>query len=428
MEYAISAIWTLLDTALVILFSGAFLTRRRKKYDKPVVIFAVIAIYVLMLCLESAYITKLLQMVITLFIYFTMIAYLYRGRLLTQVLIVVVALVFGTTLESVLVAGTSLLLGLRYTEFAERRLAYVTIVTADRLIAILAAWILYRLRAKGDLGKVQGKWLALTVIFPAASIVMLTVLFLDYRKDTDIGTGVFAFGLILSIANIALIYIIHSLEKSTRREREMELLRQRIDLQARSFEALEESYRQQRKSTHEFQRHTSAIYGLLERGEYDEALSYTRKLQNDRSIRNTSIVSKNPVIDVILNREYMLACEQGIEMQVRVNDLSSLPFEADDMAVLFSNLLDNAIEACQRCHGQKEIQCSILLEDTLYISVRNTSLPVEITDGKIDTSKPNGKEHGYGLPAIKYILNALKAEYTFEYDQGWFSFASEIPI
>ena len=71
--------------------------------------------------------------------------------------------------------------------------------------------------------------------------------------------------------------------------------------------------------------------------------------------------------------------------------------------------------------------CSIVQEDGIYLSVRNTSAPVKILHGEIATTKQDTAEHGYGLPAVKYILNRLHGEYTFAYQDGWFQFVAEIP-
>ena len=94
--------------------------------------------------------------------------------------------------------------------------------------------------------------------------------------------------------------------------------------------------------------------------------------------------------------------------------------------VLLSNLLDNAIEASESTEG-KEIFCRILHNDGLFISVRNTSAPVTIVENNIIAGKPVGIEHGYGIPAIEYVLEQLHAEYFFSYDNGWFQFVAEIP-
>ena len=138
------------------------------------------------------------------------------------------------------------------------------------------------------------------------------------------------------------------------------------------------------------------------------------------------VSSKHPVIDVILNQKYQTARENEIKMQIRVNDLSALTIPSDSLVVVLTNLLDNAIEACRRIDGYREILCTILYDDGVYISIRNTSEEVVIVDGKIPTSKQDSLSHGFGLMSVTYVLEELGAEYTFGYDEGWFYFAAEI--
>ena len=183
----------------------------------------------------------------------------------------------------------------------------------------------------------------------------------------------------------------------------------------------------QRKATHEFERHIQVLRDLLDREDFDSAKDYVRTLQANRTLRIFCINSNNPVVDVVLNQKHQLAQENGITMRVQVNNLSSISYQTDELVVLLSNLLDNAIEACLRLDGRREILCTILKEDSVYISIRNTSNPVVIVNNEIPTSKPDAKEHGFGIPAVKYILERLNAEYTFAYNDGWFQFVAEIP-
>ena len=113
-------------------------------------------------------------------------------------------------------------------------------------------------------------------------------------------------------------------------------------------------------------------------------------------------------------------------MQIQVNDLSALNIPTDSLVVVLTNLLDNAIEACRRIDGYREIIGCILYNDGLYISIRNTSEEVRIVDGKIPTSKADSLSHGFGLMSVTYVLDKLGAEYTFFYEDGWFNFAVEI--
>ena len=115
-------------------------------------------------------------------------------------------------------------------------------------------------------------------------------------------------------------------------------------------------------------------------------------------------------------------------MQIQINDLTNIKLSADELVVLLSNLLDNAIEACERIPDRRMIYCRILLNDNLFISVRNTSPPVIINAGAIQTSKPRKKDHGFGMIGIRHILERNQAEYTYQYENGWFHFVAEIPL
>ncbi len=204
------------------------------------------------------------------------------------------------------------------------------------------------------------------------------------------------------------------------------LLRQHMELQQESMHALEQSYRIQRQNTHEFEHHLQVLRDLLDRGETEAAREYLARLKKNRSIQVMHVSSKYPVVDVILNQKYHTARQNEINMQVQVNDLSGAALPSDALAVILTNLLDNAIEACRRVDGCRELFCTVLWDEGLTISIRNTSPPVNIVAGKIPTSKADSLSHGFGLLSVSHVLDGLGAEYTFGYEDGWFHFAAEI--
>lgn len=228
--------------------------------------------------------------------------------------------------------------------------------------------------------------------------------------------------LVLVLRRLALL----SAKKKPQPDGDMLLLRQNMEMQQESIAALEANFRIQRRNTHEFEHHLQVLRDLLDRGETEAARDYLDRLKKNRSIHTMSVSSNHPVIDVILNQKYQTARENGIKMQIRVNDLSALSIPTDSLVVVLTNLLDNAIEACRRLDGYREIFCSVLYDDGLYISIRNTSEAVTVVDGKIPTSKRDSLSHGFGLLSVSYCLDELGAEYTFGYDEGWFHFAAEI--
>lgn len=424
MEYVIGAIWSALELLCVALFNGAFLMRKSRKKSNVVII---VTIWIFINAYTHLPIPPLMRQLFLPIIYAGMSLFLYAGTYFVHFFLSVICYIFIAAIDGISVNGMCGLLHIDYNTFVWRKLLYTTSITADKLIAVFSAWLLYRFRKKGDLGKQHSKWLLLSVLFPVISIFVFLMFFYNGPRDEDISISIVVFSVVLMIANIAMLYIISGIERATEHEQDAMLLKQQISLQAENYAALKKNYNVQRKATHEFERHIQVLRDLLYRGEYDSARNYVRTLQTNRTLRIFCINSNNPVIDVVLNQKHQLAQENGITMRVQVNDLSSISFRTDELVVLLSNLLDNAIEACLRLDGQREILCTILKEDSVYISIRNTSNPVVIVNNEIPTSKPDATGHGFGIPAVKYILERLNAEYTFAYKDGWFQFVAEIP-
>ena len=290
----------------------------------------------------------------------------------------------------------------------------------------LLASVLILLAAHGEYGPKGLCLLVLAFLIPV--VIDMAVLYLTVELSgltyylAVTGGKVLPVVLVLALRQFKLL----SVGKQNQLDGDMLLLRQHMEMQQESMAALEQNYRIQRKNAHEFEHHLQVLRDLLDREEVGAAREYLDSLRKNRAIHTIAVSSNHPVIDVILNQKYQTARENEIKMQIQVNDLSALTIPTDSLVVVLTNLLDNAIEACRRLDGYREIFCSILYDDGLYISIRNTSEPVQIVDGKIPTSKQDSLSHGFGLLSVSYVLDKLDAEYTFGYDEGWFHFAAEI--
>lgn len=424
MEYFISAVWIGIELLCNVLFCGAFLEWKERSKLRT---FAIVIVWIIIGLYSNLGINPVVRQVVTVLLFTYISSLLYKGSYAAHILLTLICYLFIAAIDTIAINGVCALLDISYTEFVWRQFSYTILTTVDKLLACFVTWLLYRFQGKKKLTGIHNKWLLLISLFPTVSAVMFVVFFYNLPSSEDTSASIVLFSGILIIANVAMLYVISAIEKATIQEQETRLLKQQISIQAENYSALKNNYSAQRKATHEFERHIQVLRDLLDRKEYNSAKNYVRGLQANRTLRAFSIHSNNPVIDVVLNQKHQLAQENGITMRVQVNDLSSISYQTDELVVLLSNLLDNAIEACLRTDGLREILCSILEEDGVYISIRNTSEPVTVVNGEIATSKPNVAEHGFGLPAVKYILERLGAEYTFTYKDGWFQFVAEIP-
>ena len=106
--------------------------------------------------------------------------------------------------------------------------------------------------------------------------------------------------------------------------------------------------------------------------EYSAAEEYLEKITEQQTDRLFLVNTHHPILDALFNTKAAEATQKKISIDFEVNDLSNLPFDASDMVVLLSNLLDNAIEAWQQYDkGDKAIHVWPLHSKT-FLSLSET--------------------------------------------------------
>lgn len=425
MEKLISAFWSVLELFAQLLFWKAFF---QPKVQKREYLMAVVTIWMLNQLYINRGLPSELITGLTLLLYVVVSCLINEGKWYQHILAVFAVIGMSGIIDTIFLYGVSSVIGISVSELAWKKFLYVVVVTSGKLFLLLVAWMLYRFPVFRRTQSLQGRWLFLSLLFPITSTATLLLIFNNFRNEADISIGIVFFCAVLAIANIAILYAIGLVQDSTERLKENALLSQQMEIQTDNIVALEKSYRAQRKATHEFKNQLQAISDLLTLGEIDEAKKYIQTIQGQQTTRIFCVNSHHPIIDAVLNHKYQTAKEYGIDVQVQVNDLSAISIETNQLVVLLSNLLDNAIEGCCRVAGERALYCSMVASDVLQLSVRNTSLPVKIWNNTIATSKKSKINHGYGLSQVHSILNQLRAEYAFDYQDGWFTFVAEIPL
>lgn len=425
MELIISAFWSALELCSQCLFWRAFFQPRVQKRER---LFVVVAVWILnQLYINSGFTSGSITF-LTLLLYTAVSCMINKGKWYQHILAAFVFFGLSGIIDTVFLYGVSSIIGISVSELVWKKLLYVVIVSIGKLFLLLVAWVFYRFPVFPRTTSLQGKWLFLSLLFPMTSTASLLLIFNNFKDEADISVGIVFFCAVLAIANISILYAIGLVQDSTERMKENALLSQQMEIQTDNIVALEKSYRAQRRATHEFKNQLQAISDLLALGEINEAKKYIQTIQGQQTTRIFCVNSHHPIIDAILNHKYQTAKEYEIDVQVKVNDLSGVSIGTDQLVVLLSNLLDNAIEGCCRVNDERALHCSIIASDVLLLSVHNTSQPVKIWNNAIPTSKKSKINHGYGLSQIQYILGQLHAEYAFDYHDGWFTFVAEIPL
>ena len=429
----LSCVYTVVDTLSLIFFLDAFAQRRWDNWKFTLGIGCLVALnfWILQVPLVFFGRDQAVKIGMILLSYTLSARVLYReissGMLMLLVCIeylITYYLSFGLGMAGAFICGMD---GAAFQASFPLMISYGVInYSTELFLAYTFRKIMRRKRRLRKPNKLTGVRSGLYFLFPGTSFVMLVLLlYMTTGKSASEMVIAAACGLIVA-AIVAVLYLLERMEKTVEDQEGVLALEQQLQFQAKNMEAASQLYTTQRHKVHDFRAHLNTLQGLLQNQEYDAAEQYLNSVAKEQTDRLFLVNSHHAILDALFNTKATEAIQKGIDIDFELNDLSALPFDVSDMVVLFSNLLDNAIEACEKIDGDRVIRVSTVLKQSFLFSVRNTTLPVEIKNDTIQTTKPNASLHGFGLSNIKLILNKYHADFVMDYEDGWFQFTGEI--
>ena len=286
--------------------------------------------------------------------------------------------------------------------------------------------------AKGDAEDILkgAEWLRF-IIFPIFSILVLCAMAWTSGGNDNFEVGnidfIIAFGLVA--INIIVFYLVCDILKRERRIREDDMFRIKVRNQTELYKALYTNYEKQRKKAHEYKNQVLCMEGLLKKKQYDELEKYIDNISGKLSGERSCIRTNNALVDAIINTKYKEMEEKGILCVLVLTELGGLPMEDDDVVVILSNLLNNAIEACEKCE-KKTVKIKLVKEDNdIVISVKNTYNGVIKKDcNDYVSTKDDTDGHGFGIKNIRESVSKYGGTCSITYDDIEFSFSILIPL
>ncbi len=266
--------------------------------------------------------------------------------------------------------------------------------------------------------------------FPVLIMVILTAVSLtSWSGSTEENYARFIVVSGLAVLCAAICYFAAGRLEQEEELRRMQLGSERIRNQMEMYHSMKQNYERQRRLLHDYKNQLQCIQGMLEQGETEETLKYLSGLTGNLKKSVDLVNTNHMVVNVVLNRKFQDALDKNIAMTISVNNLSELTLGEEELVTLLVNLLDNAIEACEKLTENRVIQFKMVQEeDGLVLSVRNpVKVPVRIKDGRIATAKRDRSCHGIGLLNVDAVIRKHNGTSVLKCEDGWFYFAAMIP-
>ena len=184
---------------------------------------------------------------------------------------------------------------------------------------------------------------------------------------------------------------------------------------------IQDIYTDMRGLRHDMRSHIANISLLVKNvaGSVNEELeSYIGKMEETVSKLDFTYQTGNPITDIIIHQKGQEAEKKQIQFKVDFAYPPNLLIDIYDIAVILNNALENAIEACRKTGGNKQIRLYSYVKGSLFfIEVENDfagNIVVEKESGLPVSSKENGKLHGIGISNIQRCAKKYKGDIDIE--------------
>ncbi len=210
------------------------------------------------------------------------------------------------------------------------------------------------------------------------------------------------------------------------------ILTMRNELSEKNYTEIKSMYEINSKLYHDFNHHVSVIQNLMEEENYTNLTEYIKNLNSPvNDMKNTSWTGDS-VIDFILNSKIHEGEKSSVHFAIQAEFPSGTGIHANDITIILSNLLDNAIEACRKVENENERHMYIVIRqinEMIFIKVKNSYQHSPKKRGvRFVTIKKDSTTHGWGLMSVENTARKYKGTLKCDFDEKQHDFTAVVNL
>ncbi|MDW0112926.1 GHKL domain-containing protein [Sporosarcina saromensis] len=188
-----------------------------------------------------------------------------------------------------------------------------------------------------------------------------------------------------------------------------------------------------RSQRHDFNIHLTALYGLIQKGEYEACKAYIEDMTKSAANINDLLPLRHPAVSAMLSTFKSLAQEQQITIHyLLMDDLRNMPCSVYEMNKMLGNLIQNALDEVRQLDRDNRLVTVEISSNRNNIIMRVTN-PTYLHEDKVHdffavgySTKVN--HEGLGLPMVKKIAEKYDGVIYPEILDGMITFNVHIPV
>ena len=223
----------------------------------------------------------------------------------------------------------------------------------------------------------------------------------------------------LAIVNLASFLIYYLILRMIRDNADYLSLREEnhaLTLQVMQYDDLNQRISAARQGRHDLRHHIVTIENFVKSGNLEELRRYLAEMGERYQLEDALVYCSNTTVNGVLSYFSREAAQNNIDYKVNLGIPEDVKIAKTDLSILFGNLLENAVEACQRQRsGEKKIQVrGQTSQNTFALAIDNTyeTVPQRDKRGKFRSMKHAGT--GIGTESVKNIVSRYNGVIEFE--------------
>lgn len=270
---------------------------------------------------------------------------------------------------------------------------------------------------------------------PIASICIMFLTYysgIDFIIDDKSKVMLCVYFALMQLGNILVFYAFKKHSDELYNNVHQQLIISDQNMKLNYFNQMQDLTNSHKEFIHDTKHYIRTIGSLISQGKYDEAQDIMSELNVELERTVTQPYSGNDTINSILTEKKNLAERKNIPIDIYVEPGTVLWNATDvDIITLLCNLLDNAIEATEKCTENKHITVRMFMENNgeqSVIKIVNTfsEAPIPQGDG-FKSSKHDSGIHGVGVKSVQRTAKKCGGYATFFVEDQTFTAVVLLP-
>ena len=234
------------------------------------------------------------------------------------------------------------------------------------------------------------------------SYFLTKIVGLSSMKDTVIFSVLILGAMLLINAAVYVLFVVMTVRQKERAEQA--ILAQKYLGQSAIIEEVTKQHEKVSKMRHDLLNVLGTVDVLIASGKTDEAREFIRSRTGVLSADVRTVNTDNEYVNAVISYKTAQAKERGVDLSVYAESKIAFPDNAD-LCNLIGNMLDNGINAAEKCEKEKDVRLDISRDgDSYRVSVLNSVVsPVLKSNPNLVTVNPDRLSHGYGMKIIREI-------------------------